>query len=244
MKQPIILAWSGGKDSSMALYSLLQSETYEVKYLLTTLNAEFKRVSMHGTSEELLDAQSESIGIPLLKVWIHEASYDEYERQMEAVLLQAKSEGIEIVAFGDIFLEDLRTYREDKMKKIGMSAIFPLWKSNTTELVNEFLSHHFKTIICCTNDAFLGKEFVGRELNNEFLDSLPNNVDPCGENGEYHSFCFEGPIFRNPIPVKISEIIYRPLQLKEEADDCNVSDAIQTKGFWYSDLKLMQRVVS
>ncbi len=238
MKKPIILAWSGGKDSSMALYKLLQSEIYEVKYLLTTLNAEFKRVSMHGTSEELLDAQSNSIGIPLLKVWIHEASYDEYERQMEAVLLNAKSEGIEIVAFGDIFLEDLRTYREDKMKKIGMSAIFPLWKSNTTELVNEFLSHQFKTVICCANDAFLGREFVGRELNENFLLDLPNNVDPCGENGEYHSFCFEGPIFRNPIPIKISEIIYRPLQIQEEDDDCNVSNPIKTKGFWYSDLLL------
>lgn len=238
MKKPIILAWSGGKDSSMALYKLLQSEIYEVKYLLTTLNAEFKRVSMHGTSEELLDAQSESIGIPLLKVWIHEASYDEYERQMEAVLLNAKSEGIETVAFGDIFLEDLRTYREDKMKKIGMSAIFPLWKSNTTELVKEFLSHHFKTVICCANDAFLSKEFVGRELNENFLLDLPNNVDPCGENGEYHSFCFEGPIFRNPIPVKISEIIYRPLQIQEEDDDCNVSNPIKTKGFWYCDLLL------
>lgn len=238
MKKPIILAWSGGKDSSFALYQLLQDPTIEVKYLLTTLNSEVKRISMHGVREELLDAQSKSLGIPLLKVWIHDASYETYETQMEKTLLKAKAEGIETVAFGDIFLEDLRKYREENLAKVGMKAIFPLWKKNTAELANQFIASKFRTILCCTNDAFLGERFVGEEFTESFLNALPEKCDPCGENGEFHTFCFDGPIFKFPIPFHLGEKIFKPLVLNKEKEDSVQDSKILTAGFWYQELIL------
>lgn len=236
MKKSAIFAWSGGKDSSLALHRILDEDNFDVKYLLTTLNAEHKRISMHGVREELLEAQSKAIGIPLLKVWIHEASYEEYERQMEEVLLKAKEEGIETVIFGDIFLEDLRKYREDNMAKIGMKAEFPLWKESTPTLMNEFLDQGFKTITCCTNDAYLGEDWVGRIINQEFISELPTNVDPCGENGEFHTFCYEGPIFKDPIKLEIGEKVFKPLQFEPEDDDCQTTNITPTKGFWFCEL--------
>lgn len=235
-KKPIILAWSGGKDSSLALWRLLNHPEYEVRYLLTTLSDRFKRISMHGVREELLDAQSEELGIPLLKVWIYESSYEEYERRMEEVLLRAKAEGIDTVAFGDIFLEDLRTYREDNVAKVNMKAIFPLWKEPTAALARQFIDQQFKTILCCTNDAWLGEDIVGMEYSDELLRILPENVDPCGENGEFHTFCFDGPIFKNPILLQVGEKLFKPLELPESADECGTEEVIKTTGFWYVDL--------
>lgn len=236
MKKPIILAWSGGKDSSFALHQLQQDPTVEVKYLLTTLNAEFKRISMHGVQETLLDAQSESIGIPLLKVWIHEASYEAYETQMEKALLAAKAEGIDTVAFGDIFLEDLRKYREDNLAKVDMKALFPLWKRDTNQLSKEFISAKFRTILCCTNDAYMGEETVGSEFTDSFLADLPSNCDPCGENGEFHTFCFDGPIFSFPIAFTLGEKVYKPIVVNPDNDECGTSTKLQTKGFWYQEI--------
>lgn len=237
MKKPIILAWSGGKDSSFALHQLQQDPTIEVKYLLTTLNAEFKRISMHGVQESLLEEQSKSIGIPLLKVWIHEASYEAYETQMEKALLKAKSEGIDTVAFGDIFLEDLRKYREDNLAKVDMKAIFPLWKRDTTELAEEFIASNFRTILCCTNDAYLGEKVVGAEFTDSFLADLPPACDPCGENGEFHTFCFDGPIFNHPIEFSLGEKVYKPIVVNPDNDDCGTTSKIQTKGFWYQEIR-------
>src|SRR3982750_4307197 len=151
-----IFCWSGGKDSAYCLYKVLQEEKFDVKYLLTTLNGAFNRISMHGIREELLDRQAESIDIPLLKVFVYEGSNAEYEKQMETVLLKARTEGIEHVIFGDIFLEDLRVYRENNLAKVGMNAVFPLWKRDTKELIHQFLQLGFRTITCCVNDAFLG----------------------------------------------------------------------------------------
>src|ERR1043165_5203867 len=145
-KPKAIFSWSGGKDSAYCLYKVLSENVYDIKYLLTTLNDNFKRVSMHGVREELLDAQADSIGIPLLKVWVKEGTNDEYEKQMSEILLKAKSEGIDYVIFGDIFLEDLRVYRENNLAKVEMKAVFPLWKMDTASLMNDFLSNEFKTI--------------------------------------------------------------------------------------------------
>lgn len=228
-----IFCWSGGKDSSICLYEVLKEKTYDVKYLLTTVNENFKRISMHGVREELLDAQAISIGIELKKMYVKEGSYDEYERNMEALLLSVKAEGITTVIFGDIFLEDLRKYREDNMAKVGMTAVFPLWKKDTKELINYFLESGFKTITCCVNDLYLGEEMVGVEIDEAFLKALPNNVDPCGENGEFHTFCFSGPIFKTPIKFNILEKVYKPLEVK--GDGVCSSDST-TKGFWYCDL--------
>lgn len=226
-----IVSWSGGKDSAYCLHKVLSENLFEVKYLLTTVNSNFKRVSMHGVREDLLDAQADSIGIPLLKVFVHEGTNMEYEKQMSDLLLKAKREGIEYVIFGDIFLEDLRTYRETNLAKVGMKAEFPLWKTDTSFLIRDFLKQKFKTITCCVNDAYLNEEWVGKEIDQNFADGLPLNVDPCGENGEYHTFCYEGPIFKKKINFAIGEKVYKPLEIKNTD-----TPVITTKGFWFADL--------
>lgn len=232
--KPAVFCWSGGKDSSLCLYKILKEKQYAVKYLLTTVNEQFRRISMHGVREELLDQQANSLGIPLVKIYVNEGTNVEYERKMEEILFGFKQEGIEHVIFGDIFLEDLRKYREDNLAKVGMEGVFPLWKQNTTVLLEEFLALKFKTIICCTNDAYLGEEWAGRIIDSKFIASLPPHVDPCGENGEYHTFCFEGPIFKIPVKMTIGEKTYRALEVKT-TDDCNLP-ASKTKGFWFCEL--------
>ena len=226
-----VFAWSGGKDSAYALNQVLKEDKYDIKYLLTTLNKEFKRVSMHGVKEELLDLQVKSIGIPLLKVWVSENSFEEYENQMEELLNKVKSEGVECVIFGDIFLEDLREYRENNMKKVKMQAVFPLWKKDTASLMKDFLSEGFQTITCCVNDANFNEESVGRLIDENFIADLPINVDPCGENGEFHTFCFDGPIFKERVNFQIGEKVYKPLEEK-----CLENKPDSTKGFWFVEL--------
>jgi uncharacterized protein (TIGR00290 family) len=238
-KPKAIFSWSGGKDSAYCLHKILSENLFDVKYLLTTLNHNFKRISMHGVREELLDAQADSIGIPLLKVWVKEGTNDEYERQMREILLKAKSEDIGHVIFGDIFLEDLRVYRENNLAKVDMKAVFPLWKMNTTSLINDFINQEFKTVLCCTNDGYLGQEWVGREIDKLFVEQLPDNVDPCGENGEYHTFCYDGAIFKNKVNFILGEKVYKPLEIKTTDNSVCSSNTI-TKGFWFVDLLMNQ----
>ena len=235
IKPKAIFSWSGGKDSAYCLHKVITENLFDIQYVLTTVNANFKRVSMHGVREELLDKQADSIGIPLLKVMVSEGTNDEYEKQMEALLLKAKSDGIEYVIFGDIFLEDLRAYRENNLAKVGMKAVFPLWKIDTAVLINDFIKKGFKTITCCINDGYFNEDWVGKEINEFFLKELPNNVDLCGENGEYHTFCFGGPIFKKKIEFTIGEKIYKPLEIKI-TDDSICSSNVVTKGFWFVDL--------
>lgn len=234
--KPAVFCWSGGKDSAFCLHKVLQEKQYEVKYLLTTVNEQFRRISMHGVREELLDLQAASIGIPLVKIYVNEGTNAEYERKMEDALLKFKKEGIEHVIFGDIFLEDLRKYREDNLAKAGMMAVFPLWKLDTGSLLKDFIALEYKTVVCCTNDAFLGEEWVGRFIDDAFIASLPLCVDPCGENGEYHTFCFDGPLFKTALKVSAGKKIYKPLEIKT-TDDCSLP-AGQTKGFWFCELHL------
>ena len=227
-----IFCWSGGKDSSLCLYEVLKEQKYELLYLLTTLNENFKRISMHGVQEELLEEQAQSIDIPLKKMYVKEGSYEEYERNMEKLLLEMKAEGITNVIFGDIFLEDLRKYREDNLAKVEMTAVFPLWKKDTTKLILDFINLGFKTITCCVNDRYLGEGMVGAEIDTAFVNALPEDVDPCGENGEFHTFCFDGPIFKSKIRFTKGEKVYKPLEVKGEG----VCSSGETKGFWYCDL--------
>lgn len=233
MKPKVIFCWSGGKDSALALHKVLQDNKYEVVALLTTLNAQFKRVSMHGVREELLAKQAASIGLPLIKMFVSEGTNAEYEQNMEIVLLKYKAEGVSKVIFGDIFLDDLRAYRESNLSKIGLVAEFPLWKMDTGELIQEFFENDFRTITCCVNDAYMGKHRVGEEVTQEFIKTLQNNIDPCGENGEYHSFCFAGPIFKIPIKFKVGEKIYKPLEIKTSD---SLLDKVAANGFWFCDL--------
>ena len=228
-----IFCWSGGKDSSYALHKILSEKQFEVKYLLTTVNEKFKRISMHGVRQELLHLQASSLGIPLLKVFVSEGTNTEYEQQMEKTLLDVKAEGISHVIFGDIFLEDLRAYREKNLAKVDMKAVFPLWKINTRWLIEDFVDKGFKTITCCINDGYLSEDWAGREIDKLFIQELPDTVDPCGENGEFHTFCFGGPIFNRKIDFTIGEKIYKPLIVETDSVCTSTSS---TKGFWFCDL--------
>jgi uncharacterized protein (TIGR00290 family) len=235
MLKKAIFCWSGGKDSSFALYKILRDKEYDVVTLFTTVNENFKRVSMHGVREELIKEQANSIGIPLALMYVKEGSNAEYERNMEAFLIEQKAEGVEYVIFGDIFLEDLKAYRDKNLEKVGMKGVYPLWKMDTKELAFDFIRLGFKTILCCTNDAYLGEKEVGEMFDLKLLMKLPDTVDPCGENGEFHTFCFDGPIFKTPVEVVVKEKIYRPLEIKTDGNNPAIPGS-KTQGFWFCEL--------
>jgi len=208
--EKILFTWSGGKDSAMALYELQKVYSYKILALLTTVTAGYARISMHGVRNTLLEQQIESLGFPLLKVYISKnSSNEEYEAKMKNALLRYQAQGVSSVAFGDIFLEDLRRYREENLFSIGLKGIFPLWRRNTTILAHRFIDLGFKAVITCVDSRFLNKSFAGRVFDKQFLSELPKNVDPCGENGEFHSFVFDGPIFRKKILYKEGVIVLR-----------------------------------
>jgi len=246
LKEKVIFCWSGGKDSALALNRVLADDSYEVVALLTTCNEHFQRVSMHGVRIELLDQQAAAIGLPLEKVFVSQrSSNEEYQEKMSACLLAHKAQGVTACVFGDIFLEDLKRWREDNLALVGMRGIFPIWKIDSRQLINEFIALGFGSVICCVNDAYLDEHSVGRNIDRAFIDSLPANVDPCGENGEFHSFAFAGPIFKKPVPFKLGEKVYRPLEVTHPSDsnsadssssDVCPPDARSTKGFWFCDL--------
>ena len=207
--EPVVFSWSGGKDSVLALF-LLNREKFNVKTLITSISEEYIRVSMHGVRKELLEKQANSIGIPLITISLpKETTNEEYEKIMKREMLYFKSHRIYHVVFGDIFLEDIRNYRESNLSKIGMKAMFPLWKKDTKELAQNFINLGFKAIITSIDSKFLDGSFVGKIFDRDFLDSLPPNVDPCGENGEFHSFVFDGPIFSYHIKFQKGEIVFR-----------------------------------
>jgi len=188
MRKNILISWSGGKDSSLALYEIQKSRDYEVAALITTITSDYDRVSMHGLRTILLDEQASSLNIPLEKIFISKnASNDEYESRLKEVLLKYKQLGIRDVVFGDLFLEEIKKYREDLLGKIGMECVFPIWKRDTVKLAKKFIELGFKAITVCVDSNVLGKEFAGREFDEHFLDDLPKAIDPCGENGEFHT---------------------------------------------------------
>jgi len=197
LKENIVMSWSGGKDSAYALHHILKDNKYHVKYLMTTIYKPNKRVSMHGVPESLIEKQAKSIGVPLIKIYIEEKTHDEYDIKMKETLLTFKTEGINIMAFGDIFLEDLKEYREKRLAEVEMKALFPLWGKDTKDLANQFITDGFKTHICSIDSSKLSKDLVGVDFSNTFLKQLNKEVDPCGENGEFHSFCYAGPIFKD-----------------------------------------------
>jgi uncharacterized protein (TIGR00290 family) len=209
--EPILFCWSGGKDSAMALHALLsQRSDVRVAALLTTVTEGYDRISMHGVRRELLERQAESIGLPLHEVRIPSQCVNPvYEARMKEALLAYKSQGLRQVAFGDIFLEDLRAYREKNLARVEMTALFPIWKRDTRELAAHFVDSGFRAIAVCIDPQKLDASFAGRELDASFFRDLPPTVDPCGENGEFHTFVFDGPIFRQPIPIRTGEVVDR-----------------------------------
>lgn len=194
----------------MALHQLLLRDDIRVVALLTTITDGYERVSMHGVRRGLLERQAKSIGLPLHEVRIPPQCINPvYETRMEEALLVHYDAGVRTVAFGDIFLEDLRTYRENNLARIGMTALFPIWKRNTRQLIRDFHAARFRSVAVCIDGKILDRSFAGRELDSSFFQDLPSEVDPCGENGEFHTFVFDGPIFQSSIPVRIGEVIER-----------------------------------
>ncbi len=230
--------WSGGKDSSLALYYILKDKNYSVEKLLTNINSKYHRVSMHGVRDELLEQQSRALGIPLRKLILgDQPSMIEYERSMTEMISQLKQEEYTHSIFGDIFLEDLRTYRETQLAKAGMQAVFPLWKRDTKKLIHEFMELGFRTIVVCVNEKFLDKSFCGRIIDDRFIADLPENVDACGENGEFHTFVFDAPIFNEPINFIKGEVIYKKYEApKQQNDNCFQPAVDEHYGFYFCDL--------
>ncbi len=212
----VLVSWSGGKDSCLALAETRR--TRNVVALLTTITRDFDRISMHGVRRVLLERQAESLGIALHKVFISKgAGNDEYERNIVEALEAFRAKGVGSVVFGDLFLEDIRAYREKLLTRLGMKGLYPVWGRNTSALIKEFLARGFKTAVVCVDPAKLSRAFVGRVLDEQFLSELPAEVDPCGENGEFHTFVFDGPGFRTPVPFSFGEVVLRD-------------------GFWFADL--------
>jgi uncharacterized protein (TIGR00290 family) len=213
-----VASWSGGKDSALALYESLKSGL-EVVGLLTTVTQEYDRISIHGVRRVLLEQQAESLGFPVEEMLLtKDAANKDYENEFLAILRGYRNRGAISVVFGDIFLEDVKKFRDELLARIGMHGIYPLWKRDTQALANEFISIGFKAIVTVVDSNVLSKEFSGREYDRQFLADLPAGVDPCGENGEFHTFVYNGPKFNKPITFTKGEAVFREAR------------------FWYCDL--------
>ncbi len=208
--EKVLLCWSGGKDCALALFAIQRSGGYEVAALLTTVTEDYDRISMHGVRRSLLEQQAASLGLPLEIVSIpKDCSNEVYELRMQSALLKHRSQGVSAVVFGDIFLEDLRQYRETNLARIGLKGVFPLWKQNTIDLAYQFVNLGFKAVLACVDSHHLDGSFADRLFNEELFSQMPSSVDPCGENGEFHTFVYDGPIFQRPIHFDRGEIVLR-----------------------------------
>lgn len=223
------LNWSSGKDASLALYRLQQDPAYSIEKLVTTVNTRPDRVTMHGLRRKLLIAQTKATGLPLHIIELPEQpDMETYNQKMNDTVQQLKSEGFTHAGFGDIFLEDLKQYREEQLEAVGMNTVFPLWQEDTTDLIHEMIDLGFKTVVNCIDSRVLDQSFLGRTIDYDLLKDLPKNADPCGENGEFHTFCYDGPIFNHPVPFKNGETVYKEYP--------NPTDKEKRAGFWFLDL--------
>ncbi len=217
-----LVSWSSGKDSAWALHRLQQSGEYKVVGLLTTLNSAFDRVAMHSTRREVLEAQAASAGLPLQVIplpW--PCSNQEYEAAMQRACDTAVASGIEAIAFGDLFLQDIRRHREDRLHGSGLTPLFPIWGLETRGLLREMIASGIKARIVCVDPRKMPGEFAGRDLDEVFLHKLPAGIDPCGENGEFHSCVYDGPMFREAIAIESGDVVER-------------------EGFVFSDVRLIR----
>ncbi|KYG81440.1 uncharacterized protein (TIGR00290 family) [Roseivirga ehrenbergii] len=227
--QKAIFNWSGGKDSALALHYVLQGNEFEVTTLMTSVNAELERISMHGVHKNLLKRQVEAIGLPLSILSIPgEVTMPEYDRLMSEKMEDFKAQGITHSIFGDIFLEDLKEYREKRLAEVGLKGHFPLWKRNTADLVREFIDLGFKTMLVSVDGSKLDKSFAGQIIDHDLLKELPSNVDPCGENGEFHSFVFDGPIFKHPVAFEKGAVVPKEYTLSAQTNEKIT--------YWFQDL--------
>jgi uncharacterized protein (TIGR00290 family) len=218
MKKKILLSWSSGKDSAWALHVLRQQNQYEIAGLLTTMNSAFDRVAMHSTRRALVEMQAQAAGLPLITAQLPwPCSNADYELAMKQVCDQAVAQGISAVAFGDLFLADVRSYRERQLQDTGLEPLFPVWQCPTRELAQQMVRSGLRAKLVCVDPRQLSPDFVGRDFDRTLLDELPAGVDPCGENGEFHSFVYAGPMFSRGLAIATGE--------KVERD-----------GFWFCDV--------
>lgn len=228
----IALNWSSGKDSALSLYHLKNDPRNRIERLVTSINRPLDRVSMHGVREDLLRAQQQSLAIPLTLLELPESPDNTiYTERARALVRSLKDEGIEYSAFGDIFLEDLRAWRERQLAEEGVQAIFPLWQRDTRELMEEFLRLGFQAIIVSASAEFFDRDAVGRLLDRDFIANLPSGVDPCGENGEFHTFCFDGPVFQHPVQFAIGETVQKFYPNPDSSEGSSAE-----RSFWFCDL--------
>src|SRR5216683_1014203 len=215
---PVLMSWSGGKDSCLALYEIQKSTDYRVAALLTTVTRDYDRISMHGVRRVLLERQAACLGVPLHQVLItKDASNQEYETKLIEAVSAYRDQGIDSIVFGDLFLQDIKTYRDQCLARHDLRGIYPVWMRDTTEFIREFIELGFKAVLTCVDAKALDQSFAGRMIDHDFLASLPANVDPCGENGEFHTFVYEGPNFAQPVEFSVGETVSRD-------------------GFWFCDL--------
>jgi uncharacterized protein (TIGR00290 family) len=227
MSERIVVSWSGGKDSALMLDRLLRDERYEVVALVTTVDAASQRVSAHGVRRDLVARQAEAIGLPLLVVELpSQPSNDVYLAQFAETLAPLREDDVYAIAFGDLFLADLRAWRERSFSAIGMSSIFPLWHEASHAVADAISARGFAAVLCCVNGAYLGREYLGRLYDARLFASLPDGVDRCGENGEFHTFAFDGPLFREPVRYVVGEARYEPLM-----------PGSPVAGHWFCDLQ-------
>ncbi|MGB6770843.1 MAG: ATP-binding protein [Candidatus Dormiibacterota bacterium] len=210
MATPVVFSWSAGKDSAYGLWTILQVPGYEVRALLTTLTEGYDRVSMSGVREDLLDRQAERLGLPLVKVWIPPAcSNDVYEKRMSQAFAQEPLRSVVKFAFADLFLEDVRAYREERLAQVNREGVFPLWGRNTAALARDMIAAGIRATVVCVDPRTLPASFAGRDFDEGFLEDLPASVDPCGERGEFHTFVWDAPMYRKPIGCRTGEVVNR-----------------------------------
>ncbi len=214
----VLMSWSGGKDSCLALFEIQQARDYRIASLLTTVTRDYDRISMHGVRRVLLEHQATSLGVPLHQVLITKgASNEEYETNLIEAVSTYRDRGIDSIVFGDLFLEDIKTYRDQFLARHDLRGIYPVWMRDTTEFIREFIELGFKAVLTCVDAKALDQSFAGRMIDHDFLAALPVNVDPCGENGEFHTFVYDGPNFAQPVAFSVGETVSRD-------------------GFWFCDL--------
>ena len=223
-----LMSWSGGKDCTMALYRFIQNTGRKPEGLLTAYNTAYDRVTMHGVSMDLITTQAEMLEIPLFTLGLPEQVTDsEYEELLMDKFNELKAQGFGEVVFGDIFLEDLKAYRIKQLEQVGLNYQFPIWKRDTKELISEFLSLGFRSIIVSINGSVLPEKFAGSQIGDEFDSELPDGVDPCGENGEFHTFVYDGPIFEGEVSFEIGKTVERTYV--SPVDRSTIS-------YWFTDL--------
>jgi uncharacterized protein (TIGR00290 family) len=241
-----ILNWSGGKDAALTLHHLLQDNTVKIHSLLTAINKKRRRITMHGVHESLLIAQADSIGFKVEKLELPEnISMAKYSEIVSSFAKKHFENKISHYAYGDINLEDLRVFRNQELMKSGIKGMYPLWGRNTLDLAKEFIFLGFKAVVVAVSSDKLDKTFAGRQFDLEFLNELPSSVDPCGENGEFHTFVYDGPIFSKPIPVEIGKISTQTYKPTEGDEDCFCEEEKQKNWdttFYFCDLKLKNKL--